>query len=80
MQTSSFDVEGMTCGGCTGKVQRAISKIDGGSHVDVSLRPGTATVQADPARVTSAQIESVITKLGYPATLRVADVAAKAVL
>ena len=79
MQTTNFDVLGMNCGGCTGKVQRAISKIDGVSHVDVSLRPGTATVQADPARVTSAQIESVITKLGYPATLRVADVAAKAV-
>jgi len=44
MQTSSFDVEGMTCGGCTGKVQRALSKLDGVSHVDVSLRPGIATV------------------------------------
>ena len=32
MQTLSFDVSGMTCGGCTGSVQRALSKIDGVSH------------------------------------------------
>ena len=52
MQTLKFDVHGMTCGGCTGRVQRALSKIDGVSHVDVSLRPGTATLEADTARVT----------------------------
>ncbi len=44
MQTSSFDVEGMTCVGCTGNVRHALSKFD-----DVSLRPGIATLQANPA-------------------------------
>ena len=34
MQSLSFDVSGMTCGGCTGSVQRALSKID-----DVSQAP-----------------------------------------
>ncbi len=70
MQTLSFDVSGMTCGGCTGSVQRVLSKIDGVSHAEVSLRPGVATVVADPARVTSAQIEAAITQLGYPAKAR----------
>jgi hypothetical protein len=27
MQTLIFDVTGMTCGGCTGSVQRALSKV-----------------------------------------------------
>ena len=67
MQTLSFDVNGMTCGGCTSSVQRALSELDGISHVEVSLSPGVATVVADPARVTPAQIESAITHLGYPA-------------
>ena len=67
MQTLSFDVNGMTCGGCTGSVQRALSKLDGISHVEVSLSPGVATVAVDPARVTPAQIESAISQLGYPA-------------
>ena len=65
MQTLKFDVNGMTCGGCTGSVQRALSKIDGVSHADVTLRPGEAIVQVDPARVTPKQIEAAITRLGY---------------
>ena len=40
------------------------------SHAEVSLRPGVATVVADPARVTALQIESVISQLGYPARAR----------
>ena len=70
MQTLSFDVNGMTCGGCTGSVQRALSQLVGVSHAEVTLRPGVATVMVDPTRVTPAQIESAITQLGYPAKSR----------
>ena len=65
MQTLEFDVQGMSCGGCTGKVQRALARVDGVSHADVTLKPGTASVLVDPTRVTAAQLESVITQLGY---------------
>lgn len=70
MQTFRFDVSGMTCGGCTGSVQRALNKIDGVSQAEVTLQPGVASVVADPDRVTSAQIEAAITGLGYPAKAR----------
>ena len=70
MQTLSFDVSGMTCGGCIGSVQRALNKLDGVSHAEVTLSPGVATVAVDPARVTPAQIESAISQLGYPAKAR----------
>ena len=70
MQTLSFDVSGMTCGGCTGSVQRALSKLDGITDAKVSLSPGLATVVIDPARVTSSQIESTISLMGYPAKAR----------
>ena len=73
MQTLSFDVSGMTCGGCTSSVQRALRRLDGVSHAEVNLRPGTAMVVADPARVTPDQIETAITKLGYPAKVRPAE-------
>ena len=69
MQKLKFDVHGMTCGGCTSGVQRVLSKIDGVSHVDVSLRPGTATLDADATRVTPGQIEAAIRGLGYQAKL-----------
>jgi copper chaperone CopZ len=70
MQTLSFDVSGMTCGGCTGSVQRALSKLDGITDAKVSLSPGLATVVIDPARVTASQIESAISLMGYPAKAR----------
>ena len=70
MQTLSFDIKGMTCGGCTGSVQRALSKLAGVSHAEVTLTPGVATVVVDSSRVTAAQIESAITHLGYAATAR----------
>ena len=70
MQTFVFDVRGMTCGGCTGSVQRALGKIDGVGHAEVTLHPGVATVSADPARVTTAWLEAAITQLGYTGTLR----------
>ena len=70
MQTLSFDVGGMTCGGCTGSVQRSLSKIEGVGEAVVTLHPGIATVSADPSRVTPAQIESAIVQLGYTAKAR----------
>ena len=70
MQTFSFDVSGMTCGGCTGSVQRALNKIDGVSRAEVTLHPGVVSVEADPARVTSAQVEAAINGLGYQAKAR----------
>ena len=40
---------------------------DGVSHVEVTLRPSTATVQADPSRVTPDQIEARLAGLGFEA-------------
>ena len=70
MQTLSFDVTGMSCGGCAGSVRRALIKMDGVSHAEVTLSPGVATVVVDPTRTTPTQIASVITNLGYPAKAR----------
>jgi len=70
MKTFRFDVQGMTCSGCTGSVQRALSRLDGVAGVDVSLQPGSATVRADPARLSAAQIVATLAELGYDATAR----------
>ncbi len=75
MKTLTFDVHGMTCGGCTSSVKRALGKLDGVNSVDVTLQPGTATMQADTDVVTSAQIESAITTLGYQVNVHTANVA-----
>jgi copper chaperone len=72
-QSLSFDIDGMTCGGCTASVQRTLGKIDGVSHVQVSLNPGGAVVVADAGRVSAAQIESALAVLGYSAKLRAVE-------
>ena len=69
MQNLIFDVHGMTCDGCNDSVQRTLRKIAGVSHVEVSLSPGTATLEADTTRVTPGQIAAAISRLGYQAKL-----------
>ena len=75
MKTLTFDVHGMTCGGCTSSVKRALGKLDGVKSVEVTLQPGTATVQADSDVVSSAQIESAIAMLGYQVKVHPATIA-----
>ncbi|MFZ3139041.1 heavy-metal-associated domain-containing protein [Polaromonas sp.] len=70
MQSMTFDIHGMTCGGCVGGVQRALQKIDGVSDIQVSLHPGKAILKVDPLRVSALQIEATIAKLGYQANFR----------
>ncbi len=78
MQTMHFDVHGMTCAGCTASVQRALNQLQGVTSVEVTLLPGTATVQADPERISAAQIERAITGLGYKVAFRPPDPAGDA--
>ena len=73
MNTNIFDISGMTCGGCTARVEHALSRMDGVSQAGVTLRPAVATVVSDESRVTPTQIESVIAELGFPAKMRFAD-------
>lgn len=70
MQTLNFDINGITCSGCTGRVQRALGILNGVSHADLTLRPGTATVMVDRDRMSPEQIQVAISHLGYSAKLR----------
>ncbi len=44
MQTEQFKVTGMTCGGCTNNVTRALKGIHGVGDVKISLSAGEATL------------------------------------
>jgi copper chaperone len=70
MQTLSFDVAGMTCGGCRVKVEHGLGMLDGVSRATVDLDPGLATVVVDPALVSPAQIMSAINKAGFSVAWR----------
>lgn len=49
MKTDTINVSGMTCGGCTTKVTRALSSLPGVAKVDVSLASKTAQLMRSPA-------------------------------
>lgn len=74
MKTLTFDIQGMTCGGCVSSVQTALEKVDGVRSVKVSLNPGAVTLQADLSIASAANIQAAISRLGYLATLRSATV------
>ncbi len=68
----NFDVEGMSCASCVGRVERAIAKVDGVKSVSVNLATERASVQINDA-TTDAELSTSITqaieKAGYQATL-----------
>mgnify|MGYP002623647968 FL=1 len=62
----TLSVEGMSCASCVGRVDRALSGVEGIGDVSVNLAAETASLSVDaPARLEAAA--SVLDDLGYPA-------------
>ena len=53
---ATYSVKGMTCGGCAGSVDRAVSAATPGAQVEVDLQAASVTIdgQHDPQRVKEA--------------------------
>lgn len=66
---STFEVVGMTCGGCEAGVKVKVKKLAGVESVEASYEKGIARVAYDPAKVTPQQIIAAIEELGYTAEL-----------
>ncbi|HVE49777.1 MAG TPA: heavy-metal-associated domain-containing protein [Casimicrobiaceae bacterium] len=65
METVNLDVQGMTCGGCVASVKRVLASLPGVENVDVTLKPGRASVAFDPSRVTVQALRKAIASAGY---------------
>jgi P-type Cu+ transporter len=65
MLTEQIKVTGMTCGGCTSKVERTLKAVNGVSDVSVSLSDKVATVQYDENLTSVDQLMSVVQEAGY---------------
>ncbi|WP_321922808.1 heavy metal translocating P-type ATPase [Burkholderia sp. BCC1998] len=77
LQTVELTVDGMHCGGCTGRVQRALAAVPGVVEATVDLGSHAATVTAHDA-VEPAQLVDAVGAAGYRATVREATGAAVA--
>jgi len=69
----TFDIKGMSCGGCAARVEHAVRRLDGVERVDVELRPPLLRVEADTRRVTADRIESTLARLDFLARARVPE-------
>jgi Cu+-exporting ATPase len=65
----TIPVSGMTCAGCSGKVQRALETAPGVSEANVNLMTGAATVRYDPAATAPDRLVELIRATGYGAEL-----------
>lgn len=65
METAIINIKGMTCMGCVNSVKRVLLAVSGVDKVDVTLNPGQARVQYDPAAAAPARIKAAIEDAGY---------------
>ncbi|MFV1443099.1 MULTISPECIES: heavy metal translocating P-type ATPase [unclassified Phaeobacter] len=75
--TTRFQITGMNCASCVGRVERALAAVPGVSEATVNLASESARVSHD-AKVTAADLADVLAGAGYPAvteevTLEIAD-------
>ncbi len=67
-QTQSFEVKGMHCGGCAGKIRKALLDVSGVDDASVSHDTGAVTVDAKSGIESSVLIEAIESAGDYSAT------------
>ncbi|HKH49235.1 MAG TPA: heavy-metal-associated domain-containing protein [Thermoanaerobaculia bacterium] len=73
MEQTTLRIDGMSCGHCVSRVQKALSRLEG-VHVD-QVEIGSARVTYDPERAAMQRIREAVEDAGYavrPATEGVA--------
>ncbi len=65
---TTFQIEGMTCAACVGRVERSLSAAPGVTSASVNLATETAQVSYGP-ETTPADLVQLLGKAGYPAHL-----------
>ena len=67
IMTKTISIEGMMCGHCTGRVEKALSEVAGVTAVTVSLEDKNAVVTAEDG-VTDEMLTKTVTDAGYEVT------------
>ncbi len=63
MENLTLQIEGMSCGHCVSRVEKALSKLEG---VDVrNVAVGSAEMSYDPSRVSPDKILEAVDGLGF---------------
>ena len=68
LQTSQFEISGMTCQGCEEHVKVEVNKLEGIAETQVSYTDANAIVKYDASKVSIDQIKEAINSTGYKVT------------
>ena len=60
-----FNITGMTCSACSAHVEKAVNKLEGVKHAEVSLMTNSMTAEYDEAALTPQDIIQAVEKIGY---------------
>lgn len=77
MQSSKFNVTGMSCSACSARVERVVSALPGIKSAVVNLLKNTMTAEWDEAECSSDKIIAAVTEAGYGASVAGESSAAK---
>ena len=65
---TTFQVEGMHCGGCSSAIIATLEKVDGVIDISSDHEKGVAEVVYRPRKVEADELKAEIEKLGYTVT------------
>lgn len=67
-ETCTLDIGGMTCAACVGRVEKALSKLDGVTEARVNLATEVASITFSPDLIQLDDLADAVTRAGYTAT------------
>ena len=67
MESTVLKVSGMSCGGCVKSVTSVLTALPGVAKAEVTLTPGEARVEFDPAQVSREVMAQAIVDAGFEA-------------
>lgn len=67
--TCTLTITGMHCASCGLLIDEELEDLDGVRRATTNTRRGTATIDYDPALVSTDQLLAAVTAAGYSATL-----------
>ena len=70
LQSTTLDVQGMTCASCPLTVKQVLKKVPGVSDVSVDYKTHSATIKFDPEKIGPDQLAKAVTDIGFPTTVK----------
>ena len=69
-EKAEFDVRGMTCASCAGRIEKGLSRMNGISSANINLATESGVVEYNPGIVSQEDIFEKVKKLGYEAIIK----------